>query len=165
MPGCGACKLAVHARPGAAGCVHAPGDTLASTCPQIPQTCCRFLRRRSPKLPRSKGGKANTKATAGGTKASPLQLGDIFLAIEFRASVGSADSPPIRRSTSSGLMGPACPSAPAFAVPYQGLAQIAWWGTSKVRHCWIYGRPCNLNSTSPCSHPDQGKREGAKNRL
>lgn len=50
----------------------------------------------------------------------PLQLGDIFLATEFRASVGSADTATVRRSTFSGLMGPACPSAPAFAVPYQG---------------------------------------------
>lgn len=95
----------------------------------------------------------------------PLQLGDIFLATEFRASVGSADTPTVRRSTFSGLMGPACPSAPAFAVPYQGLARIMWWGTSKVWHFSIYGHPCNLNSTSLCSHPGQGKREEAKNRL
>lgn len=65
--------------------VHILRDTLAFTSTQIHYASQRFLKSRSPNPSRSEQGKTkgkgNIKAGAEGTKASPSQLGDIFLAI------------------------------------------------------------------------------------
>lgn len=50
-------------------------------------------------------------AGAGETKASPFQLGDIFLAIELRSSVGSVDSPTYSKSTLNSPIGLCCSMA------------------------------------------------------